>query len=137
IVAKLAALHCRGKAQPLAEAEEPAESEQTRDLVAQFEALSESQAMVEFDRTGTLLNANANFLRAVGYSLEEIRGCPHQMFVLESERGTPDYKSFWAALSRGEPRAGRFRRVGQHGAEVWLQGTYTPVRDARGATVKI
>jgi PAS domain S-box-containing protein len=137
IVAKLAALHCRGRAQAAAEAAEPQQNEQARDLTAQLEALSESQAMVEFDRTGNVLNANPNFLRAVGYDLEEIRGCHHQMFMPESERGTPDYKGFWAALSRGEPRAGRFRRIDKHGSEVWLQATYTPVRDPRGAVVKI
>jgi methyl-accepting chemotaxis protein len=136
IVGKLAALHCRGKAQAV-EASEPPQNEQQAQLEAQLRALSESQAMVEFDRAGNVLDANPNFLRMVGYGLDEIRGCHHQMFVLESERGTPDYKSFWAALARGEPRAGRYRRVGQHGAELWIQGTYTPVRDTRGATVKI
>jgi methyl-accepting chemotaxis protein len=137
IVAKLAALHCRGKSQQAAETADPAKGEQARDLAAQLQALSESQIMVEFDRVGNVLDANANFLSAVGYGLEEIRGCHHQMFVPESERGTPEYKSFWAALSRGEPRAGRFRRVGQRGAEVWLQGTYTPVRDSQGTPFKV
>jgi methyl-accepting chemotaxis protein len=136
VIAKLAALHCRGTAQPT-EVAAPRENERHVELEAQFQALSESQAIVSFDRTGHVLDANANFLRVVGYGLEEIRGCHHQMFVPESERGTPDYKSFWAALTRGEPRAGRFHRVGQHGAEVWLYGIYTPVRDARGATSKI
>jgi PAS domain S-box-containing protein len=137
IVAKLAALHCRGKAQAPVEAEEPKESEQAREVVAQLQALSDSQAMVEFDRTGNVINANANFLRTLGYDLEEIRGCHHQMFMHDSERGTPDYKAFWAALGRGEARAGRMRRLNKDGAEVWLQATYTPVRDSRGAVAKV
>jgi methyl-accepting chemotaxis protein len=130
-VTRLAALSCRAKG------DAPSSGVTDRDSDAQIEAISQTQAVVQFDTSGKILGANSLFLRCVGYNLDEITGCNHQIFVDEGERGTPEYRGFWAALARGEAQAGRFRRIRKGGAEVWLQATYTPVRDARGNVVKV
>ena len=95
-------------------------------------AIDKSQAVVEFALDGTIVHANENFLRVVGYALEEVAGQHHSIFVDPSYRGSPEYRAFWASLQSGEFLAGEFRRVGKGGAEVWLQATYNPILDASG-----
>lgn len=56
-------------------------SRASRDAEAQLDALNRSQAVIEFHLDGTIITANANFLTAMGYALEEIRGKHHSMFV--------------------------------------------------------
>src|ERR1700758_1724804 len=52
-----------------------------REAIAQIIALSKSQAVIEFNLDGTIIAANQNFLDAVGYRLDEIKGKHHGMFV--------------------------------------------------------
>jgi PAS domain S-box-containing protein len=68
------------------------------------DALGRSQAVIEFGMDGTILTANDNFLKALGYSLGEIQGKHHSMFVDPSERDSATYRDFWAALKRGETK---------------------------------
>ncbi|MCJ2121118.1 PAS domain-containing protein [Methylobacterium sp. J-077] len=103
----------------------------------QLEALHRSQAVIEFALDGTVLTANANFLDAMGYQLDEIRGHHHSLFVDAAERTSADYHEFWAKLGRGEFAAGEFRRVAKGGREVWIQATYNPIRDRDGVPVKV
>jgi len=103
----------------------------------QIEAIGLSQAVIEFALDGTILTANENFLRAVGYRLPEIMGQHHRMFVTTSDRESEAYLAFWKALGQGEFRSGEFRRVGKNGRAVWLQATYTPILDPSGKPVKI
>ncbi|QGZ33701.1 methyl-accepting chemotaxis protein [Stappia indica] len=102
-----------------------------------IEAIGRSQALIEFKPDGTIIDANENFLKAVGYALEEIRGKHHRMFVRPSERDSAEYRAFWTQLARGEKYAGEFRRIGKDGRDIWLQATYTPVFDRAGRTVKV
>ena len=51
------------------------------DMTSQLAALGRSQAIVEFDMEGMVLTANQNFLQAMGYSLDEIKGRHHSLFV--------------------------------------------------------
>ena len=95
------------------------------------DALSRSQAVIEFGMDGTILTANDNFLKALGYSLGEIQGKHHSMFVDPSERDSAAYRDFWAALKRGEYQAAEYKRIGKGGKEVWIQATYNPVLDAQ------
>ncbi len=107
------------------------------DYKGQAEAISRSQAVVELGMDGTILNANDNFLRAMGYTLDEIKGKDHSMFVEESYRQSPAYKAFWAELHRGEYQAGDYKRIGKGGREVWVQASYNPILDQHGKPFKV
>lgn len=100
-------------------------------------ALQRSHAVIEFDLDGTILTANENFLQTMGYTLDEIRGNHHRMFVDPAEREKPEYREFWAALNRGEFFSNEFRRVGKGGREVWIHGSYNPVFNPQGKVVKV
>lgn len=101
------------------------------------DAFSRSQAMIEFTPQGEILTANENFLAALGYALDEIRGQHHQMFVLASEKATDAYRAFWKKLSQGQFMAGEFERVKKNGDSIWISATYNPVLDERGAVTKV
>jgi methyl-accepting chemotaxis protein len=115
-------------------------TEQTRlnaDLHGQLEAISKSQAVIEFKLDGTILHANDNFLGAMGYSAAEIEGRNHSMFVDKDMRQSAEYREFWLALGRGEYQSGEFRRLGNGGREVWIEGSYNPIFDASGKPYKV
>ena len=82
-----------------------------RQASAVLTALDRSQASIEFDLGGQILYANANFLSALGYTLAEVQGQHHSMFVDPTERGSAEYKEFWAKLNRGEPQVAQFKRI--------------------------
>jgi methyl-accepting chemotaxis protein len=107
------------------------------DFTGQIAAIGKSQAVVEFDLDGTIISANDNFLRAMGYVLEEIKGRHHSMFVDEAQRQSFEYKDFWTRLARGEYQSGEFKRVGKGGREVWIQGAYNPILDLNGRPFKV
>jgi methyl-accepting chemotaxis protein len=107
------------------------------DLEGQIAALHRSQAVIAFDPTGTILEANQNFLDAVGYRLDEIRGRHHSMFVDATEQAGAVYRGFWDRLGRGEFAAGEFRRIAKGGREVWIQATYNPIKDVDGTVLKV
>ncbi len=86
---------------------------------------------------GTILTANENFQRTMGYGLDEIKGKHHSMFAEEGARHTPAYQELWAKLNRGEYQAGEFRRVGKGGKEIWLQASYNPILDLNGKPYKV
>jgi len=106
-------------------------------FAGQIEAIDKSQAVIEFDMNGKVLIANQNFLDALGYSLAEIQGKHHGMFVPEEQRGSEAYREFWASLNRGEFMSGEYRRVGKGGREVWIQASYNPIRDLNGKPYKV
>ncbi len=108
-----------------------------QDLVAKFDAVSRVMAVVEFDMNGGVLTANNNFLKAVGYELNEIQGKHHRMFVNGEYQTSNEYAEFWQKLSRGEFDSGEYRRVGKDGKEVWLRASYNPISDAHGQPYKI
>ena len=83
--------------------------------LAQAAAISKSQAVIEFNLDGTIITANPNFLAAVGYSLEEIKGKHHSIFVEQAVRDSSAYREFWAKLNRGEFEAAQYKRVGKGG----------------------
>ena len=107
------------------------------DYAGKIAALGRSQAIIEFGMDGQIQTANDNFLNALNYSLDEIKGRHHSMLVEESYRTTPEYKEFWAALNRGEYRSAEFKRIGKGGKPVWIQATYNPIHDSSGKPVKI
>ena len=103
----------------------------------QVSAISKSQAVIEFDLQGNILTANQNFLSAMGYSLDEIRGRHHSMFVEPADRDSSEYRAFWETLRRGEYQAAEYKRIAKGGREVWIQATYNPIMDMDGTPVKI
>lgn len=109
----------------------------TANLDGQMSAINRSQAVIEFRMDGTVLTANENFLRTLGYSLEEIQDRPHSMFVDPSERNDAAYREFWAKLNRGEYQAAEYRRIGKGGREVWIQASYNPILDLNGKPFKV
>ncbi len=102
-----------------------------------LEALDRLQAKIEFTPDGAILDANSNFLATLGYSLTEIKGQHHRMFVTDSYRQSTQYRDFWAALNRGEAQSGEFQRVGKGGKEIWIQGSYCPVLDSNNKVVRV
>ncbi|MET0366962.1 MAG: PAS domain-containing methyl-accepting chemotaxis protein [Methylobacterium sp.] len=99
---------------------------------AKLNALDASQALIEFDLDGRVVDANANFLAALGYRIEEIRGQHHALFVDPSEHESDAYRQFWAALRRGEHQIAEYRRIAKGGREVWIQGSYNPLIGRNG-----
>lgn len=100
-------------------------------------ALDKSQAVISFTPDGTVLDANLNFLNLVGYSLTEIRGQHHSLFVEPAERDSRDYVAFWQALRRGEYQARQFKRIGKGGNTVWIEASYNPILGPNGQVVKV
>lgn len=107
------------------------------ELLSQIEAINRSQAVIEFNLDGTIITANDNFLAAMGYSLDEIRGQHHSLFVEPGYERSVEYRNFWDALARGEYQSAEYKRLGKHGKTVWIQATYNPVFDADGKPYKI
>jgi methyl-accepting chemotaxis protein len=108
-----------------------------RDAASIVEIMKQWQAVIEFNLDGTIVDANDNFLRVMGYSLAEIQGRHHSMFVDPSYRQSREYADFWAKLNRGEYQAGEFTRLGKGGQEVVLQASYMPVPDSSGRPYKV
>ncbi len=109
----------------------------TTDFEGKLRALDRSQGIIEFALDGKILTANANFLAVVGYTLPEVTGRHHSLFVAADERGSPAYGAFWECLRRGEFQQAEYKRIGKGSREVWIQATYNPVRDASDQLVKI
>ena len=107
------------------------------DLESQRAAIDKAQAVIEFDLAGNILHANENFLAVLGYSLDEIVGRHHRIFVEPEERESAAYRAFWERLGRGEYDTGQYRRVGKGGREVWIQASYNPIFDAKGRPYKV
>jgi methyl-accepting chemotaxis protein len=95
-------------------------------------ALDRSQAAIAFDLEGNILDANSNFLQAVGYAREEVVGKHHAMFVAPAYARTPEYAAFWRRLGSGEPFVDTFQRVAKGGREIHIQGSYNPLRRPDG-----
>ncbi|HEY6927744.1 MAG TPA: PAS domain-containing methyl-accepting chemotaxis protein, partial [Steroidobacteraceae bacterium] len=113
------------------------QEQQICEFRSMLDAIDKVQAVIEFNMDGTVLHANRNFLSALGYSLEEIRGHHHRMFVEESYRQSAEYREFWAKLQRGEYDAAQYKRIGKGGKEVWIQASYNPVMDSKGKPFKV
>lgn len=107
------------------------------ELSAKIDAISKSQAVIEFSLDGTIITANENFLNAVGYTLPEIQGKHHRMFVDPAEAQGAEYQQFWDKLRRGEFEAKEYKRIGKGGREVWIQASYNPIFDKSGRPYKV
>ncbi|WP_322046698.1 methyl-accepting chemotaxis protein [Paraburkholderia sp. J67] len=107
------------------------------ELSAVSAALNRVQAVIEFDLQGIILHANDNFLKTLGYTLEEVRGKHHRMFCDPDYVRGDEYRRFWERLGRGEFDRGEYRRVARDGREIWINASYNPVLDKAGRPYKI
>ncbi len=114
-----------------------AQQRELSELRAHVAALRSSLAMIEFDLDGTILDANENFCAAMGYSLDEIRGRHHRMFVDEQYARSDEYREFWDILRSGRHHAARYKRSAKGGREIWIEATYNPILDEHGRPVKV
>ncbi len=113
-------------------AENVSKQQRSAEINAQLEALNRVQAVIRFGLDGTILDANANFLKVMGYTHDETVGRHHSMFVDRDYAQSPAYREFWQQLMRGEFVSGEFRRIAKNGEPVWLQASYNPVFDQNG-----
>ena len=104
---------------------------------ARMNAVSKTQAVIEFNLDGTIVTANENFLKTLGYELHEIQGKHHRMFLDATTAASADYKIFWEKLNRGDFDSGEYRRIGKGGKEVWIQASYNPIFDSTGRVTKV
>ena len=109
----------------------------TMEDAGKIAAVNRAQAVIEFKMDGTILSANENFLSAMGYSLAEIEGKHHSMFVTPEDRASAAYAEFWARLNRGQFEAAEYKRIGKGGKEIWILATYNPILDEAGKPFKV
>ena len=111
------------------------EIQRTRQALAETQAklaaISRNMAMIEFAPDGTILDANAQFCQAMGYSAEELRGKHHRLFCDPAFAKSAEYRQLWRDLGEGRAISGTFERVDKAGREVWLEASYMPVVDER------
>lgn len=112
-------------------------AQRRRDAQARMDAISKSMAIIEFTLDGTIVTANDNFLRTMGYSLSEIQGEHHRMFVEPGYRNSNEYHAFWDRLGRGQYETGQYLRIGKGGKQIWIEATYNPILDAKGRPYKV
>ncbi|WP_292052467.1 MULTISPECIES: methyl-accepting chemotaxis protein [unclassified Brevundimonas] len=112
-------------------------SNRLEELERRMAAIGRSQAVIEFELDGTIIDANENLLKTMGYSLDEIRGQHHRMFMDPAEAASPEYAAFWQELNAGRFVARKFRRMAKGQREVWLEASYNPVLDENGRAVKV
>jgi methyl-accepting chemotaxis protein len=93
--------------------------------------------VIEFNMDGTIRSANQNFLGAMGYTLGEIEGRHHSMFVEPAESGSAAYREFWDSLNRGQYQAAEYKRIAKGGREIWIQASYNPILDLNGKPFKV
>lgn len=108
---------------------------------AEFEgklnAISKAQAVIEFDLKGNILTANENFLKTLGYGLDEIQGKHHRIFCESSLTTSPEYEAFWGKLAVGQYQHGEYKRLARDGSEIWISASYNPIFDASGRPYKV
>ncbi|MCT7654930.1 PAS domain S-box protein [Oceanimonas sp. NS1] len=111
--------------------------EQNQHFSALLRAIRAHVAVIEFTPDGEVLNVNEDFLKVVGYTLEQVKGKHHQMFCEPGLVASPEYQTFWQRLRAGEHQQGTFPRITHDGRKIWLQATYFPVQDETGRVLKI
>lgn len=103
-----------------------------------LKALNRSTAVIEFSLDGTILRANDNFLRTMGYrSNDQIAGQHHRIFCESQEVNSSSYKEFWRKLASGQFVSDRFKRIDSHGQVVWLEASYNPIHNSEGELYKV
>lgn len=108
-----------------------------QDAAGQIAAIHKTQPVIEFNMDGTVLSANENFLKMIGYTHEEIAGRHHSMFVDSQEASSAAYKEFWTKLNGGEHCSGEYRVLASGSHEIWIQASYNPILNLQGKPFKV
>ena len=103
----------------------------------QLDAIAKSSGVIEFTMDGKVITANDIFLDAMGYSLDEVVGQQHSIFVASAYSHSDEYVQFWEKLNNGEAVSGEFRVIGKEGEDIWLQASYNPIVDVTGKPYKV
>jgi methyl-accepting chemotaxis protein len=114
-----------------------AQKQAALDHQSQLEAIAKSNAVIEFDLEGHILDANENFLALMEYGLAEIKGRHHRLFVPKQEQESAAYQAFWQKLRRGEFVSGEFKRLAKGGKEIYIKGSYNAIKDLKGEPYKV
>lgn len=109
----------------------------SHEMESKLQAVEKVQAVIEFNMDGTIISANNNFLNALGYTLDEIKGKHHSIFVEPEFKESAEYRAFWQRLNNGEFEASEYKRIGKSGNEVWIHASYNPIKDAEGKPYKV
>nr|BDT29406.1 PAS domain-containing methyl-accepting chemotaxis protein [Bacteriovorax sp. HI3] len=107
------------------------------DFIGKIKAIDRAQAVIEFNLDGSVIVANDNFLKTLGYTMDEIKGKHHRIFCDSAYTGTSQYALFWDKLGRGEFDSGRYKRIAKSGKNIWILATYNPVFDMNGKPYKV
>lgn len=107
------------------------------DFAGKIDAINKTQAVIEFNLDGTIIEANENFITAIGYSQEEIKGKHHSIFCEPAYTKSEEYKVFWENLGKGQPETGEYRRIKKSGEDLWINASYNPVFDPKGKAYKV
>jgi methyl-accepting chemotaxis protein len=110
---------------------------QTIDFQGQLDAIGRSNAVISFNMDGTIIDANDNFLKTLGYTIDEVKGKHHRMFVDSEYSRSAEYRNFWDTLNRGEFFVGTYTRINKRGEEVFIQASYNPIKDLDGRPYKV
>jgi len=102
-----------------------------------LDAIDRSMAVIEFDLQGTVLRANENFLKAMGYTADQVVGQSHRLFCTPAFARSAEYGQLWTQLRNGQFQSGTFERITRSGQPIWLEASYNPVRDESGSVVKV
>jgi methyl-accepting chemotaxis protein len=94
-------------------------------------------AIIEYDPEGNIIKANANALKATGYSSEELKGEHHRIFVNRDERNSESYRKLWRDVSNGLLQSGEYKLQNKVGKDIWVRGQYTPVINRDGVVTKV
>ncbi len=109
----------------------------TEEQAGRLSAMEENFAIISFKPDGTILHANKNFLNALGYRLEEIVGQHHKMFCDKAYITSNEYSNFWKNLAQGASQIDEFERFKKDGSSIWIQASYTPVKDKNGKVTRV
>ncbi len=107
------------------------------DYQGQLDAIGRSNAVISFNMDGTIIDANENFLKTLGYTLNEVKGKHHSMFVDREYARSIEYRNFWDTLNRGEFFVGTYTRINKRGEEVYIQASYNPIKNLDGKPYKV
>ncbi|MDQ8203335.1 PAS domain S-box protein [Pelagicoccus sp. SDUM812003] len=107
------------------------------DLEGQVEAIGKAQAVIQFEMDGTIIDANENFLKTMGYELSEIQGRHHSLFVMPEYAKSEEYRDFWHTLKQGKFQRDQFKRFAKGGREVWIDASYNPIKGLDGKPYKV
>ncbi|MBB4006048.1 methyl-accepting chemotaxis protein [Allorhizobium taibaishanense] len=110
---------------------------QNQDYRGQLMAISRAQAVIEFDPNGVIVSANENFLKATGYTLTEIKGKNHRIFLQSGASGDQEYAALWTDLKANKPKIGDITRYGKNSHKIYLNASYNPITDEHGQIIKI